>query len=75
MFQVSVVKVCVLLLLAASMGVFWYLDTKYDRWDQILSEPDSLVVENVPEPIVNDSFKPKAFIPTKEWQIIEKGTF
>lgn len=75
MFQVSAVKVFLLLILAASLGVFWYLDTKYDHWDQILSEPDSLVVENVPEPIVNDSYKPKAFVPTKEWQMIEKGTY
>lgn len=71
----SVVKVFLLLVLAASLGVFWYLDTKYYHWDNILPEPDSLIVENVPEQIVNDTFKPKVFVPTKEWQMIEKGTF
>lgn len=75
MFQVSAVKVFLLLLLVASLGVFWYLDTKFYHWDHnILPEPDSLVVENVPTNTVNDTVKPKVFIPTKEWQTIEEGT-
>lgn len=73
MFQLNGIKLFLIVLIVASLGVFWYLETKYYRWDGIEPEPEEMVVEIVPEPIQNDTFKQKEFVPTNEWQNIDKG--
>ncbi|VVC32192.1 Hypothetical protein CINCED_3A008175 [Cinara cedri] len=72
MFQLSGTKLFLLILIAASLGALWYLDTNYYHWGHTLPEPEKLLVENEPKPIKNNSFKTKEFLPTNEWQTIEK---
>lgn len=73
MFQLTGIKLFLLVLIAMSLGVLWYMDTKYYHWDGILPEPEEVVVETVPESISNDTFKQKEFVPTNEWQKIDNG--
>lgn len=78
MFQISGFKFFLLVVLASSLGLLWYLDNKYYHMeDRILPDPQLMVGENEPpEPSTkNESFKLKQeFVPTNEWQIIGKGT-
>lgn len=76
MFQVSVTKFFLLLLVAASMIALWLLQSNHQHWDRVLPESEELVVENVlePESTKNDTFRIKEFVPTNEWQTIQKGT-
>lgn len=74
MFQMSVVKLFLVILVAASLCVFWYLDTVFIHWDRVLPQPEEMVVETVPEFPKNMTFnEPKEFVPTNEWQIINEG--
>jgi len=75
MFQMSVVKLFSVILVAASLCALWYLDTVFFHWDRVLPQPEEMVVETVPEfPKNITTFKaPKEFVPTNEWQIINEG--
>lgn len=78
MFQISGLRFFLLVVLASSLGVFWYLDTNYYHWDRYLPEPEEMVVdtmENVPVKTLkkNATLHNKEFVPTNEWQTIEKG--
>lgn len=70
MFQMPYMKLFLIILIAASLGLFWYLDTKYYYWSQSFPEPE---VENVSDVTKNETSKLKEFVPTHEWQIIENG--
>lgn len=72
MFQISYTKFFLVILILASLGFFWYLDINYSKWGETYTEYEG-VVENVPESIKNDTSIIKEFVPTNEWQIIEKG--
>jgi len=76
MFQNTATKMMVLmLLLVATLGTFWYLDTKFYHWEKrILPEPESVIIENEFEPIKNDTTTSNKFVPTDEWQILGDGT-
>lgn len=75
MFQMSVVKLFLVILVAASLCAFWYLDTVFFHWDRVLPQPEEMVVETVPKFPKNFSTfnEPKEFVPTNEWQIINEG--
>lgn len=76
MFEMSSVRLFLVILVAASLGAFLYLDTVFYHWDRVLPQPEEMVVETVPESSKNGttSFnKPKEFVPTYEWQIIDEG--
>lgn len=75
MFEMSIVRIGLIILIAASMGAFWYLDTVFYHWDGVLPQPEEMVVETIPESSKNiTSFnKLKEFVPTNEWQIIQEG--
>lgn len=73
MFQLSTTKFFLLLIVALSLAVFWYLDTKYYHWDQYLPEPDEMVEKVSEEPKKNVTISSKKFVPTNEWQTIEEG--
>ncbi|XP_026812586.1 nucleotide exchange factor SIL1 [Rhopalosiphum maidis] len=72
MFEMSIVRLVLIVLVAASLGAFWYLDTVFYHWDRVLPQPEEMVVETVPESPKNitNFNKPKEFVPTNEWQII-----
>jgi len=75
MFQNTATKMMVLmLLLVATLGTFWYLDTKFHWEKRILPEPESVIIENEFEPIKNDTTTSNKFVPTDEWQILGDGT-
>lgn len=71
----SIVRIGLIILIAASLGAFWYLDTVFNHWDGVLPQPEEMVVETVPESSKNITTfnKPKEFVPTNEWQIIQEG--
>lgn len=75
MFQMSLVKLFLVILVAASLGAFWFLDSVFYHWDRVLPQPEETVVETVPESSKNVTTfnKPKEFVPTNEWQIIDGG--
>jgi len=75
MFEMSIVRLVLIVLVAASLGAFWYLDTVFYHWDRVLPQPEEMVVETVPESPKNitNFNKPKEFVPTNEWQIIGEG--
>lgn len=77
MFQISGIKFFLLVVVAASLGAFLYLDNKYYHWDRYLPDPDEMVadtmVDTPEDPNQNITFSSKKFVPTNEWQIIEKG--
>lgn len=78
MFQISGLRFFLLVIVASSLAVFWYLDTNYYHWDRYLPEPEEMVVDtmtDVPEESnqKNITFNTKEFVPTNEWQTIEKG--
>lgn len=75
MFEMSLVRLFLMILVAASLGAFLYLDTVFYHWDRVLPQPEEMVVETVPESSKNVSTfnKPKEFVPTNEWQIIDEG--
>uniref|UniRef100_A0A2S2PTG5 Nucleotide exchange factor SIL1 n=1 Tax=Schizaphis graminum TaxID=13262 RepID=A0A2S2PTG5_SCHGA len=72
MFEMSIVKLVLIVLVAASLGAFWYLDTVFYHWDRVLPQPEEMVVETVPESSKNitNFNKPIEFVPTNEWQRI-----
>lgn len=74
MFEMSIVRIGLIILIAASLGAFWYLDTVFYHWDGILPQPEEMVVETVPESSKNITTfnKLKEFVPTNEWQIIQE---
>lgn len=75
MFQSCGIKILLIIMIVSSLCLLWYLDTKYYHWDRILPQPDEMIFAKTelqsPE---NDTLKSKEFVPTNEWQIIEKGT-
>lgn len=73
MFEMSLVRLFLVILVAASLGAFLYLDTVFYHWDRVLPQPEEMVVETVPESSKNVTTfnKPKEFVPTNEWQIID----
>jgi len=75
MFELSFVRLFLVILVAASLGAFWYLDTVFYRRDRVLPQPEEMVVETLPESSKNGTTfdKPKEFVPTNEWQIINEG--
>jgi len=75
MFEMSVVKLLLVVLVAASLGAFWYMDTLFHQWDQVLPQPEEMIVETVPESSKNDTTlnKSEELEPTNEWQIITGG--
>lgn len=75
MFEMSIVKIGLIILIAASLGAFWYLDTVFYDRDRVLPQPEEMVVETVPESSINITTfnKAKEFVPTNEWQIIHEG--
>jgi len=75
MFEMSLVRLFLVILVAASLGAFLYLDTVFYHWDRVLPQPEEMVVETVPESSKNVTTfnKPKEFVPTNEWQIIHAG--
>lgn len=75
MFQLSVTKLFLLVLVAVSLLALWLLDTNRHQWDRVLPESDELVLEDVqvPESTKNDTFKTKEFVPNNEWQTIQQG--
>lgn len=75
MFQMSSGRLFLVILVAASLGAFLYLDTMFYHWDRVLPQPEEMVVETVPESSKNGTTfnKPKEFVPTNEWQIIDEG--
>lgn len=75
MLEMSLVRLFLIILVAASLGAFLYLDTVFYHWDRVLPQPEEMVVETVPESSNNVTTfnKPKEFVPTNEWQIIGEG--
>uniref|UniRef100_A0A2H8TXF8 Nucleotide exchange factor SIL1 n=1 Tax=Melanaphis sacchari TaxID=742174 RepID=A0A2H8TXF8_9HEMI len=75
MFEMPLVRLFLIILLATSLGVLWYLDTAFYHWDRVLPQPEEIIVETVPESSKNVTTfnKPKDFVPTNEWQIIDEG--
>ncbi|XP_001943966.2 nucleotide exchange factor SIL1 [Acyrthosiphon pisum] len=74
MFEMSLGRLLLVILVAASLGAFLYLDTVFYHWDRVLPQPEEMVVETVPESSKNATTfnKPKEFVPTNEWQIINE---
>lgn len=74
MFDINILRLFLMIVVAASLGAFWYLDTVFYHWNRILPQPEEMVHETVPESSKNvTSFnKPKEFVPTNEWQIIDE---
>lgn len=73
MFQLSGIKVFLLLLVAVSLGAVWYLDTNYYHWGQTIYEHENQLVKNEPVSMAIKKNSTKDFVPTNEWQPLEKG--
>lgn len=72
MFQMPYFKFFLIILVAVSLGLFWYLDRNYYNWSQTFPESE---VENVSDATKSKTSKLKEFVPTNEWQIIEDGMY
>lgn len=75
MFQMNATKLILLFLIVVALGTVWFMDLRFFHWsDRVLPDPSMMTVETVEEPVTNDTFNVKKFVPTNEWQTIKEGT-
>lgn len=67
-------KLILVFLIVVALGTVWFMDSRFFHWsDRVLPDPQTMTGETVEEPVTNDTFNNKKFVPTNEWQTIEKG--